>query len=248
MGKTRKNKKQKPYVHSMYFINLASSTDRHTAFMEQAKKLELPFKRWEGLDATVMSNKEFIKQYQPDGPEGVSYWALNPLNEKRKREIACFISHRGIWRDIVKRGVKSNAGVLICEDDVIFPADFHTKLDSALKALPSDWDGLWIGYNLYDWFHKTSAIGKLKNWTGCYAYILRETSIPKLLPYVDIVSEPVDCIFHHLARQGLFTIYAAPQSFVTTGLFKSTLRAETATIEHKRKMTRHKKKMTTETV
>jgi glycosyl transferase family 25 len=58
-------------------------------------------------------------------------------------EIACSLSHRMVYAEIVKNNWKK---VLILEDDVLPNTENLAQLPAALKELPVDWELVYLGY------------------------------------------------------------------------------------------------------
>ena len=203
-------------ISDIYVINLDSSIDRLQKFTEQAEAHGLPFKRWPAIDGRELSKIELRKM-------GASAWSLNQFNKKRQGELGCYFSHTSIWKEASTQ-FPSNTGVLIFEDDVILDPNFQQKLDSLLTKVPRDWDGLFLGYGNGKFFDESNAdIKKLKKFEGCYAYILRKSSLPKILPYVYLAAEPVDTVLVDLAERGIITLYATTEKIAFPGDQKSTI-------------------------
>ncbi len=62
-----------------------------------------------------------------------------------QNEIACSLSHRLIYRDIVDNGYEN---ALILEDDVACLDENLPYLADTLRSLPADWELLYLGYEL----------------------------------------------------------------------------------------------------
>lgn len=203
-------------ISDIYVINLDSSVDRLQKFTEQAQAHGLPFKRWPAVDGRELSKIELRKM-------GASAWSLNQYNKKRQGELGCYFSHTSIWKEAATQ-FPSNTGVLIFEDDVVLDPNFQQKLDSILTKVPRDWDGLFLGYGNGKFFDESTAdIKKLKKFEGCYAYILRKSSLPKILPYVYLAAEPVDTVLEDLAERGVLNLYATTEKIAFPGDQKSTI-------------------------
>lgn len=203
-------------ISDIYVINLDSSVDRLQKFTEQAQAHSLPFKRWPAIDGRELSKIELRKM-------GASAWSLNQFNKKRQGELGCYFSHTSIWKKVSTQ-FPSNTGVLIFEDDVVLDPNFQQKLDSILTKVPRDWDGLFLGYGNGKFFDESNAdIKKLKKFEGCYAYILRKSSLPKILPYVYLAAEPVDTVLVDLAERGVLNLYATTEKIAFPGDQKSTI-------------------------
>ena len=58
-------------------------------------------------------------------------------------EVACALSHRGIYEDAVERGYET---ILVLEDDVAFLRQNLPVFEAAWAELPADWEFLLLGY------------------------------------------------------------------------------------------------------
>lgn len=57
--------------------------------------------------------------------------------------IACFHSHIRMWQDMVSKGYRT---ALIMEDDVDLEWDMDRLVPNAMRALPEDWDIVYLGH------------------------------------------------------------------------------------------------------
>jgi glycosyl transferase family 25 len=84
--------------------------------------------------------------------------------------VACSLSHRMVYEDMVKRQVKR---ALIFEDDVVPQFDALHHIPQVLAELPSDWDTIYFGYDKNGastsgatikqfFYHALHALGMLK--------------------------------------------------------------------------------------
>ncbi|MCM5555138.1 glycosyltransferase family 25 protein [Pleomorphomonas sp. NRK KF1] len=103
-----------------YVINLDRSVERLTLFRERAARVGLNFERFPAIDGKQLSD------------DVVDFW------QQRSRiwgpllptEVACFLSHRGVWQKIASG---SDPWAMVVEDDVVFSPDAGEVLSS------SDW-------------------------------------------------------------------------------------------------------------
>lgn len=70
-----------------------------------------------------------------------------PVKSLDNGEIGCFLSHTTIYKTIKENGWKQT---LILEDDAQFKDGWLQKFQAGIKALPSDWDLLYLGQWNYD--------------------------------------------------------------------------------------------------
>jgi len=201
-------------IEDIYVINLDSSKKRLDEFTAKANAQNIPFKRWSAVKGRDMTYDDFRSL-------GTPRWALQDLTKKRKGELGCYYSHFSLISEMSKKSVSSNKAVLIFEDDVRFPENFLHKLQEVLSEVPSDWDIVFLGHEKSKFFPgQTGKVRKLKDFWGCHAYIVRKSSIPKFLPYLQFPSEPIDNILEDLGARGFINNYAPvkPIAFPGTGV------------------------------
>lgn len=127
------------YFDKIVVVSVQRFTERHKKITENlqglnfdffwgADKLHLDMERVK-QDGTY--NEERAKQLQRQGK------ALN------LGEIACSISHRMIYEEMIKHNWKK---ILILEDDVLPILENMNVLPIALKELPGDWELVYLGY------------------------------------------------------------------------------------------------------
>jgi len=133
--------------------------------------------------------------------------------------IGCFLAHRGLMRYIAENPTTDAHGTLILEDDVKFEPDFATKLQNLTKEIPSDWDMIYldkvnpkskpISANVEKFEKQMTASNNWGNW----AYIVRQSSLPKILAKLEFMIDPVDLQLHKFAD--ILNIYLAKPSLIT---------------------------------
>jgi glycosyl transferase family 25 len=96
-------------------INLDSSKDRLTFQKQQFARLGLEFQRLPAISVDSISDDEY---------EQLAYSWERPL---RRTELACFMSHRLAWEEVVRQGKPC----LIMEDDVLI----SDKIAQIIEAL-----------------------------------------------------------------------------------------------------------------
>ena len=67
---------------------------------------------------------------------------------------------------------------------------------------------------------QTGKVRKIRDFWGCHAYVVRKSSIPKFLPYLEFPSEPIDNILEDLGARGYINNYATvkPIAYPGTGV------------------------------
>jgi hypothetical protein len=72
---------------------------------------------------------------------------------------ACMQSHRAVMKQAIDEGVHS---LLIFEDDAILCPHFADEAERFLRAVPADWDGIWLGWQESWWLSgHTSPVNQL---------------------------------------------------------------------------------------
>ena len=107
---------------SAFVINLADSKPRLEFQTKQLSHLGIDFERIEATSTADLSESEYEK------------WANDWQRKLRRTEVACFLSHFGIWQRIAK----SNQPYLVLEDDAVLSQDLPNVLAAitALEHLP----------------------------------------------------------------------------------------------------------------
>lgn len=100
-----------------YVINLDRSVERLTLFRERAAKVGLNFERFPAVDGKQLSD-DVVSLWQ----QRSKIW--EPL---LPTEVACFLSHRGVWQKIASG---ADPWAIVVEDDVVFSPDAGEVLSS----------------------------------------------------------------------------------------------------------------------
>ena len=98
----------------IYVISLENYRDRQKFQQEQAMAFGLDIEIVSAIDANSISEKKL--------QDAANNWS-RPINAK---DVACFLSHRKIWKLILKKGERA----LVIEDDVVFNQRIKEVLDN----------------------------------------------------------------------------------------------------------------------
>jgi glycosyl transferase, family 25 len=91
----------------------------------------IPCSTWDAVDGSKLSPSERSVAYQPNLKSPAYPFALKP------GEIGCFLSHRGLWKEMIKHDIPQ---ALILEDDVELSVNFANALQFASAAAePGDY-------------------------------------------------------------------------------------------------------------
>lgn len=180
-----------------YLINLDRRPDRFAEAKKQLDREGIPFVRVPAVDG---------KAHQL--PKG---WTAG------HGAYGCSLSHRGILRDCIARGVPE---VMIFEDDVILAPGFGEKLKEFLATVPVHWDALFLGGQ-----HETPPVEVSPGVVKClrvgrtHAYILRAAYMPVLLKLWDNYLGHIDHCWR--VNQEGFNIFAPRKWLAAQGATRS---------------------------
>lgn len=130
---------------AVYVINLDRAVDRLKDIDGKLKKIGIRYTRISAVEGRKLSVDEIKAESSSSCANFCIYGA-----------IGCALSHKKIWKDVVKRNYQK---VLILEDDANFADNFDQRFLSSWKAVPNDWELVHLGavigggdrYN-YTWF------------------------------------------------------------------------------------------------
>jgi glycosyl transferase family 25 len=123
----------------IFVVTVPRFKERQQAVSEQLKGLTFDF--FYGKDKNDLSREFLLENYSYDPNKSLSI--VKKFPSLNVGEIACALSHRSIYEEMVKN---SWGSVLIFEDDVL-PAWAHiTSLIPTINELPEDWGLIYLGY------------------------------------------------------------------------------------------------------
>ena len=123
--------------------------------------------RWRSFTAQIGADWPFGSVERVAGIEGrelecPDWWDTGP------GAWGCLQTLLGIFRTALDDGVK---GLLVFEDDAVFPADFPKQVGEFIEHVPDDWEGLYLGgEHLYSDLRPPVAVND---------YVLRGTNVCK---------------------------------------------------------------------
>jgi glycosyl transferase family 25 len=142
-------------------------------FKERQEKVKrrlngISFDFFYGVDKHDLTDEDIRSNYHYDKKNSLAVSQYYPpLNTG---EIACAVSHRNIYQDMIDNSWKH---VLVFEDDVVPDAGNISLLPETLKELPPDWELFYLGYlknekrsfgkNLQQFWYRTMAIFGFSN-------------------------------------------------------------------------------------
>ena len=200
-----------------HYINLKTATARRVAL--EAQLLALPTGQWTAQRfEAIVAESELCRRT----PGRISI-----------REKACFLSHRGLLTQELKKAAPDP--FMVWEDDVLLGESAHWTVDRFLhQADSSAWDILYTDFIVPDLgsmlellarrrrlhLRKEVEILDLKGrpFAGASAYVVNPKSLQRivsLLNSVPVLDEPIDLLLRRLIHQGDLQGYAL-FPFVTT--------------------------------
>ena len=113
-------------VCEAFIVHLARATGRAAAVQSAAAAVGMPCTVMDAVDGQRLSQAELGAVFVPEGLHAPRYpFAIG------RGEIACFLSHRKVWAEIVSRGL--DWGVVL-EDDVAVDRDALARAVAAVRA------------------------------------------------------------------------------------------------------------------
>ena len=177
-----------------WFINLDRSKDRMKSVKSQLHKLSpLIVTRWPAVDGTILTDKEYDELQIP-------YWSRPSFAEEsrkkgRKGEIGCYLSHVNLLKHLDTLNTPPNEGHLILEDDIKIDDDFVKTWNKSFNTVPETWDMIFVGLLGNKVKNVLNGIGKPEWITGTHAYVVKHSSIPRILNSLKGFNEPIDEVY-----------------------------------------------------
>lgn len=128
--------------------------------------------------------------------------------------VACFMSHRAVWKRVVEAG---HPFALVLEDDAdIVIADAHETIAEYVDALPPGWNVLFLGTNNAD--AEYSGLEELSGdvhvatgvFYGTHCYLIARDCAADLLEKTsEGFDQPVDVYMHMYIASGRYVVHPA---------------------------------------
>jgi|GEM_PF-5242646 len=196
---------------AIFVVNLDRATERRQHIEHQFKKVRLDFTRYPAVDGKTLDINHLIDA-------GIlQLWPERLDRMLTLGEVGNYLSHRAIWLEIARQKLEI---AVVLEDDVILESDFAAKLEKALSEVPQDWDALYLGCHIDDFWgcnpsrlkstpDKKFVIMDETGTAGNYAYVLNWRSAEKLYKNSLPMIEPTDHFIqtHMLAKGSNFKSY-----------------------------------------
>lgn len=224
-----------PGIDKIYVISLDRTPERLQFIKRQMERFHIEFEHFHAVDGKYMKIIDMNGNELNKMRKGSIYFIEYPkykgagfrffFSEKNLTpgECGCFLSHRAIWQDIVRRNIKR---AIILEDDVTLFDNFKETLSEIVPYIPQDADVFFLDIGMNKPFAKKTYFvsagfwlsgflntpspyfAKLKKshrvW-GTHAYCITSDSAKKLLKLTEAVTVPVDvAVINHADELNLY--------------------------------------------
>ena len=195
-------KSHRPHVWDIYVINLDKDNERWESVREDTRHIAGMVHRFPAVygreltqAGTVAEGVGFAMTRSGDGHN-------EDMNLRNLGTVGCWLSHKRLLAELVKKPVADHAGHLIVEDDVAFPSDFLEVTDAwhkVYRSIPTDWDMVYFGITEPHGRLIAPGVRRLEtkvggggNW-GTHAYLVRHGAIrTKVLPFLEHMVDAID--------------------------------------------------------
>lgn len=187
-----------------YVITLDKSI-RKKNIIEETKKNKLKLNIIEGINWKNINQDNLLKNKIID----IIFY---DNNNKRDKEIGCYLSHFKIY-NIIKDNNKINNYSIILEDDFnLLSKDITNDINKILQNMVNtNFDIIFLG-NTFDnignkYKENIYHIDKNKETIGCFAYLINNSSINKIINQVNYIDEPIDSKINSLIKTNNLIVY-----------------------------------------
>ena len=208
--------RSQPTIYDIWVINLDKEKERWQNIQQKASQnsqIQQRLQRWPAI-----LGKDLTRDQAQKAGAGYVITMKRDFNEDRKTDkitsanvgaVGCWISHKKLLTYLADQPLPDDAGHLICEDDVEFPADFlktQSRWYEVASQIPADWDMVFlgikkpiIGTDVAPGVKKMTTTYNKGNW-GAHAYLVRHGSLkPKILPSIEFMTNEIDVHYDMMA-------------------------------------------------
>lgn len=186
-------------------VNLARSSSRRAAMVEQLEPLGLAYEFFEAIDGKTQ-NHVLFNRFDARMAEIRRGYTLTA------GELGCYASHFILWQ----RCVEQNCPLLIFEDDVAINDNFSSAYNGALEKIEQYGLLRFSGHKPRRWVHiekvaNDVSIVRLKiGPLGASCYAISPSAARMLLETADVWFEPIDCHLDRFWEHGIKPFGFAP--------------------------------------
>jgi GR25 family glycosyltransferase involved in LPS biosynthesis len=137
-------------LYKAYVINIPSRTDRLESISTQLRRNGIPFEIQRAITPADLK-AESLAISRNTGRTGLfhletslNFSTAGSFISLRRSEVGCFQSHLQVLFKISDS--KTEAPVLIVEDDAMLSPNFYNQTERIINDLPHDWDIFHVGY------------------------------------------------------------------------------------------------------
>jgi glycosyl transferase family 25 len=196
----------------IWYINMDRSTERRDYMRAHIQSLgpKAPVYRWPGVDGHKLTEDDYNKLEIPVWSRPA--FTAEARKKIRKGEIGCYLSHLTLLQHLSTLSTVPNKGHLILEDDVELDPKFFNLVESGMKNVPADWDIITFGITEKD--NNPHVIDVRKNigrtiWmNNDYAYLVKHSSLEKIIKKIAVIGEPIDTTLGRASRLYHLNIYS----------------------------------------
>jgi GR25 family glycosyltransferase involved in LPS biosynthesis len=180
-----------PIIKDCWVINLDRSVERWKTMQTETKVLApIPVSRWSATDGRLLTEDDYVFEKIPIlmRPENAS----EERRDRRNGEIGCYLSHKKLMEHLQTQDVDGDAGHLILEDDVVIDPGTLKAWKDVAHNLNADWDIFFFGIFDPEMKDERGGIAKVTSIQSLHAYMVKHSSLPKILETIKIMYDPID--------------------------------------------------------
>lgn len=194
-----------------YYAITLHSQERIDNMNNQMKKANIKLKLIDGVHWKMIDQDYLLKNFI------LSNSFYNKNDKKRDREIACYNSHLKIYNLILLSDKKYS---VIFEDDFnVISDNLINDINKILKNMEdTDFDIIFLGNTFVNVGNKHKnniyEIDKSKETVGCFAYLINNKNIKKIINTTKLIDEPIDLKMNSLIKTNNLKVYTIHPNIV----------------------------------
>ena len=203
-----------PVSLQVIVINLTRRPDRLDYIRKSLAVLSIPYIRFSAIDSHKLLDSDYKTVCT-----GYAYAQIQKNHRTEDKQLSkgavgCALSHIAVWKQI-------NRPTLILEDDIDIK---HTipEMQTLIKSAPRDWDILLLGWAKPQDGREIFSRNNTKNATwiqlvgfwGLHAYIIKSSTVKKLLDDVLPLTYQIDTWISDKATEGKIKVYGLRKTII----------------------------------